>query len=369
MTAPLATKPLFSPARPARSVLVYVGLDRVGDGLMKLPFVHGLRRAFPDARITWVAGKETSVYASVLASAVHGLIDEVVEHAGIGERASELLRRPLPGRRFDLIIDTQRIFWASLSLMRVPHRAFISPAARFILSSRRPPAGYRYPRSMLRQMLDLLELASAQRVETPAGLAIALDARYVQEAECALPAGPCYVGIAPGAGGGSKCWPLERFMSVGKTMANTGRTPVFILGPREDGWRQQIAGAVPDARFPLQETGGHGFAPELTIALATRFTAALANDSGTGHMFAAAGIPMVSLFGSTVPEKFAPMTPRLIVLKAPDFGGREVDRIPEAAVCDALEALLQERGWGAGRSPRDQMTHASATATSPNANE
>ncbi len=369
MTAPLATRPLFSPAQPARSVLVYVGLDRVGDGLMKLPFVHGLRRAFPDARITWVAGKETSVYASVLASAVHGLIDEVVEHAGIGERASELLRRPLPGRRFDLIIDTQRIFWASLSLMRVPHRAFISPAARFILSSRRPPAGYRYPRSMLRQMLDLLELASAQRVETPAGLAIALDARHVQEAERALPAGPCYVGIAPGAGGGSKCWPLERFMSVGKTMANTGRTPVFILGPREDGWRQQIAGAVPDARFPLQETGGHGFAPELTIALATRFTAALANDSGTGHMFAAAGIPMVSLFGSTVPEKFAPMTPRLIVLKAPDFGGREVDRIPEAAVCDALEALLQERGWGAGRSPRDQMTHASATATSPNANE
>ena len=54
-------------AMQPESVLVHVGLDRVGDGLLKLPFVRGLRRAFPSARITWLAGKETSVYANVLA--------------------------------------------------------------------------------------------------------------------------------------------------------------------------------------------------------------------------------------------------------------------------------------------------------------
>ena len=48
------------------TILVYVGLDLMGDGLMKLPFVRALRNAFPDARITWLAGKGRTVYAHEL---------------------------------------------------------------------------------------------------------------------------------------------------------------------------------------------------------------------------------------------------------------------------------------------------------------
>ena len=133
--------PVEMPDQPPNSVLVYVGFDRIGDGLLKLPFVRGLRLAFPDARITWLAGKEDSVYAGVLADLAKGQIDEVIEHAGIGVKPGELLRRipksPLDGRRFDLIIDTQRTLWTSLSLWRVAHGTFISPAARFLLSSKK----------------------------------------------------------------------------------------------------------------------------------------------------------------------------------------------------------------------------------------
>ena len=38
-------------------ILVYVGLDLVGDGLMKLPFARLLRANWPDARVVWCAGK------------------------------------------------------------------------------------------------------------------------------------------------------------------------------------------------------------------------------------------------------------------------------------------------------------------------
>ena len=118
-------------SNPPDSVLVYVGFDRIGDGLLKLPFVRGLRAAFPSARITWLAGREDSVYAGVLADLAHGLIDEIIENAGIGLSFGELFhglsKSPLGGRRFDLIIDTQRIFWTSLSLKRVPLDAFIPP--------------------------------------------------------------------------------------------------------------------------------------------------------------------------------------------------------------------------------------------------
>lgn len=330
---------------PVESVLVYVGFDRVGDSLLKLPFVRGLRRAFPEARITWVAGVETSVYAGVMASTAAGLIDEVIENAGIGQSPLELLRgRPkgrLAGRRFDLVIDTQRIFWTSLSLWRVPHGQFISPAAGFLLSAKKPRPGYRFPRTMQRQLLDLLELASGKEFPTPRTLALDLDAGLKAAAAKLLPAGPRYLGIAPGSGGPPKCWPLGNFIALAREQSARGLTPVFLLGPKEKDWRDEIAAALPGALFPLQdEAAGRafGFSPLFTIALGQRLALALSNDSGAGHMFAVAGRPVVILYGPTRPDKFQPMTESLVAVRAQDFGGREMRLIPVAAVAKALDA-------------------------------
>ncbi len=322
------------------SVLVYVGLDRVGDGLLKLPFVRGLRKAFPDAHITWLAGKETSVYASVLAPLVEGFLDEVIEYAGIGLHPSELLRKPLTGRRFDLVIDSQKIFWASLSLWRIPHKTFISPAARFLLSSKKPPKGYKFPKSMQRQLLDLLELASGETFPTPSGLDLHPSPRYRVDALKLLPVGAEYVGFAPGSGGKPKCWDLENFIRLAQAQADQGRIPVFFLGPQEPEWMAPVRARVASSLFPLQQKN-NGFDPLFTIALAERMSASVSNDSGVGHMIALAGKPLVSLFGPTVPEKFMPMSERLTIIEAKDFGGREMARIPYATVAEALgEAVV-----------------------------
>src|SRR5260370_17062812 len=87
-------------------ILVYSGLELLGDGVMKLPFVRALRRCFPTAHITWLAGKGKTVYAGTLAPLVRDCLDEVIEEAGIGSKAAERLRRPLPGRRVHLRIST-----------------------------------------------------------------------------------------------------------------------------------------------------------------------------------------------------------------------------------------------------------------------
>ena len=337
---------------PPTSVMVYVGLDRVGDGLLKLPFARGLREAFGDARITWAAGKETSVYAGVMAPLVAGLLDEVIVHAGIGLHPSELLGRPLDGRRFDLVIDTQRILWASLSLWRVPHKTFISPAARFLLSSKKPQPGYRFPKSMQRQLLDLLEIAAGRPFPSPARLDLDLDAGLHADAARLLPDGPVYVGMAPGSGGPPKCWPLENFIALAGAQVERGRAPVFLLGPQELEWTARLREAVPQALFPLQADGieaAHGFSPLFTIALAKRLALAVSNDSGVNHMLAIAGAPMVSLYGVTTPDKFPPMGEDIAFLHAGDFGGREMKFIPVNAVIDAADAALA--GGGSSSAP------------------
>jgi len=319
------------------SILVYVGLDLVGDGVMKLPFLASLRALYPKARITWLAGQGGTVYAGVLAPLVSGLIDEVIDDAGIGVKASELLRRPLKGRAFDLVIDTQRRVMTSLILKRIKHQTFISAAADWRFSDRLPLSGRHKRPSMLGQMMALLEAAAGLVPPVPPRLKI--DKKLLTAAKRRLPDGPTYVGLAPGAGGKHKCWPLERYIAVGEELTAKGHQPVFFIGPAERQWEAAIRARLPNALLPLADKDQ----PPVTIALASRLAAAVANDSGTGHMLAAGGVPLLSLFGPTAPEKFAPFTERLVIIRAQEYGGQDMAAIPQSAVIGQLEKLLTSR--------------------------
>ena len=325
-----------------RTIVVYVGLDLMGDALMKMPFVQALRETWPQARITWLAGKGKTVFSGALSPLVKGLIDEVIEDAGIGSHWSELLRRPLPGRYFDLVIDTQRRVLTTMILRRLRYDMFISGAANFLFSTQRPPPGHKKATTMIRQILDLIEVASGARVEEK--IAPLYDAESYVQATRLLPDGAAYVGLVPGAGGRHKCWPRERFVEIGRRQVARGRVPVVILGPDELSWHDELKGALREARFPLQEAPAQGIKPTplLTIALAARMAAAVSNDSGGGHLVAAGGVPLVSLWGPTVMEKWRPQTPTLITVLARSFGGTAMEAIPVDAVDEATESLLKK---------------------------
>ena len=85
------------------SVLVYSMGEVIGDGLIKLPFVAGLRAAFPQARISWCAAKGSTVYAGALKAVVERLIDEVVTDGPTGAGPFDWLPwvKPFGGRIFD----------------------------------------------------------------------------------------------------------------------------------------------------------------------------------------------------------------------------------------------------------------------------
>lgn len=340
--------PVSTRDRAFDSILVYVGLDLVGDGLIKLPFVRALRAAFPAAEIVWLAGKGRSVYAHELAPLVRGLLDLVVEEAGWGAASRDLLRPPLQGtalagRRFDLVIDTQRRVRTCLAVRRIPHRSFVSPTAGYLLSDLHPPSRFAKPPSLLRQLFELVELASGAPARP--GPLPPLDRELRELAAALLPEGPRYVGLAPGAGARHKCWPLARFLALAAGQADRGRQPVILLGPEEEAWVEQARSALPGALLPLQDPRARAFGPSplLTIALGRRLSAAVANDSGAGHMLAAADVALVSLFGPSTAEKFAPHVPRARIVRAQGFGpGDAMAQIPVGPVAEALDQLLEE---------------------------
>ena len=323
------------------TILVYSGRELMGDGFMKLPFLAALRGTWPGARITWLAGRGRSVYAGPLQALVGAYLDEVLEDAGVGASVAELLRRPLGGRPFELVIDSQRGVKTALILRRIPHRLFVSAAAGFWLSDRRPQAGYRRPPALAAQLLDLVRLAAGRAPELAPRPA--LPEVFAAAAKVALPAGGPLLGLVPGAGGRHKCWPRQRYVELAQAELKRGLRIAFILGPEEEGWLEELREAVPQALFPLQDARVAkeiAASPLLTLALGERLALALANDCGTAHMLAAAGCPLVSLFGPSSADKFAPLAPDLTILRAQDFGGSEMERIPLAAVARALAAKL-----------------------------
>jgi ADP-heptose:LPS heptosyltransferase len=116
-----------------------------------------------------------------------------------------------------------------------------------------------------------------------------------------------------------------------------------ILGPDERDWIDELRAALPEARFPLQDVridAALAASPLYTLAVGQRLTAAVANDSGTGHLLAASGCALISLFGPTAATKFAPAARRLAIVEAQTFGGSDMTAIPLGAVIDAVEGCL-----------------------------
>jgi ADP-heptose:LPS heptosyltransferase len=324
-----------------QTILIYSMGEILGDSLIKLPFVSGLREAFPSARITWCAAKGGTMFAGPLKPVVAGYIDEILTDGPTGAKPLDALPwvKPFGGRTFDLVIDTQENLRRSLVARRAVGKQgrFVSAA----LQARKPG----WPAAVVERLARLLFLASDGK-GAPRPLALS-DPDAANAARALLPTahygGPVYVGLAPGAGGQDRRWPLERYIELARRIESAGRKAVFFFGPDEAADLAIVRAAVPGALFPEKDrtdgfTGVKG--PMLAIALAGRLTAAVANDAGPGHMLAAGGAPLLSLQQDHRKAiKFRPAAQRLEVLVAEDYG-QDMAALPLDVVDAALQRLI-----------------------------
>jgi len=176
----------------------------------------GLRAAFPDARISWCAAKGETVYAGPLKAVVAGYVDEVILDGANGAKALDSLpwSRPFGGRKFDLVIDTQENLRRSGVARRGATGRFVSAA--------REARDKGWPVAVTDRLARLLALATdGQGAPTPLALT---NPDALKAAERLLPSGPTYVGLAPGAGGQDKRWPLENYLELARRIAARGWT-------------------------------------------------------------------------------------------------------------------------------------------------
>jgi len=132
-----------------------------------------------------------------------------------------------------------------------------------------------------------------------------------------------YAVFHPFASQPEKAWPAERFIAVGKHLAQSGLEAVFVAGPSDD------VTAFQQFRVLRNESLG---AVKNLLASAQIF---IGNDSGPAHIAAAFGIPVVVLFGPSNPLTWAPWKTESRVLTAPE----SISQITAEQVIAAAEAL------------------------------
>jgi heptosyltransferase-2 len=102
--------------------------------------------------------------------------------------------------------------------------------------------------------------------------------------------------VHPGAAWATKRWLAERFSELCRRLKSEGLTPVLIGGPGDAALGGEIARASGAANLV-----GRTDLEELK-SLMGRLSLFVTNDSGPMHLAAAAGVPVVAIFGATTRE-------------------------------------------------------------------
>jgi ADP-heptose:LPS heptosyltransferase len=144
--------------------------------------------------------------------------------------------------------------------------------------------------------------------------------------------------IHPGSGGDSKCWPRERFISLGQTLKRNGIVPTFLLGEVEqEKWGWNLIEEM-KREFPWYlHMGLYELAEKISRA---RFF--MGNDSGVTHLAAAMGIPVLALFGPSNDAQWSPVGPSVKILRPPAPQERNLDSLEESAVLAEVLAELRK---------------------------
>lgn len=287
-----------TPVASPRSVLVRAP-NWVGDTILSIPMLRALRARFPQATI--------------------GLTGPAAHLIAPGPWVDRLLPTPPPWprwpgwlrairrERFDLAVILPNSFQSALAirLAGVPRRiGYAADGRSWLLTEALPrPKG-------LHQAEAYLGLLSALGVASPA-LALDYPVRGETEAEAnrlwqgvGLGGKPT-VGIHLGAAfGPSKRWWPERYATLSDRLRSRHGVDVVFFG--SPGERQLWQGIEKRLDLPAPSLVGQDRL-ELLPALLRRCRVLVSGDTGAMHLAAAAGVPVVALFGPTDPRLTRPL--------------------------------------------------------------
>jgi len=300
---------------PVRHILL-VTLSNIGDAVMTTPVMAALHKKHPEAVMDIVADPRSSELFA------HCPYRNRVIHRDKqqGWRGSLALVRDLRRCHYDLIVDlrTDGLAWLLRGRRRLTRQGARRPEGhaverhmevirRYIGTAGIPPT---------RLWFDGSELEFASRVLAD------------------LP-GRRWLALGPGARWEPKRWPSGLFRELVLSRREDFDAVVLLGSAADKDCCRSIAEGL---SLPCLDLAGRTSLLE-AAALLSHMQLFIGNDSGLGHIAAAAGIPTLTLFGPGEPQRYHPWNSRGRWLQSPN---RDIRTLPVSHVADALKELLRE---------------------------
>ena len=282
----------------------------IGDVVLATAALQALRRAYPDAHITWAVGAWSKP-----AIEGHPLLDAIVD-TGPGalpvRTPGGMWRfvRQLRAGRYDLLVSLVRSPLMSIAarLSGIPNRAGIDSAGRGFGYTVRAPIDPNTPRHEAEIYLDVVRALGVDTQDCYANVPVPGDARGLMARRGIT--GPYIVvnpagGRNPGMTMDVKRYPPASLAALTERLARRlSARPVLLAGPGD----AEIVTAV-QAALNIESTALVG---ELSFgeiaASAAEARLYVGNDTGLTHYAAAAGAHTVMIMGPSDPARYAPYT-------------------------------------------------------------
>jgi heptosyltransferase-1 len=317
-----------------------VRLGAIGDIVHTVPVAAALRRSRPDWTVDWLVDRR---HERVLR--LFPVTDRTIAVDPAGSwRATVRIVRGLRATKYDAVLDAQGLLKSAV-LARLAGGArtigferqwLREPAAAWFYTEAVDATGTVHVARRNLRLLRALDVDDA-RIDTPLRVPESPVADDVAAAE-----GARYGVVNPGAGWPNKQWPPERWGHlVAELQRRHGFPWIVVWGPGEE----PLARAVEEA-----SAGAAMMAPATSVedlaALLARAAIVLAGDTGPLHLAAAAGTPIVGVYGPTDPARNGPWSSEDIC----------VSRFPECQC--GYKRRCSAASWCLGSVSVDEMAEA-----------
>lgn len=280
-----------------------------GDVVLTLPLIQQLRQLFPDAFTGFVTIPGT---ADLLSN--HPAVSEriVFDKRGADGGIAGIFRfaKKLRLGRFDTAIVPHRSLRSALVvfLAGIPRRiGFTRSAGRFLLTDvvEYDESAHEIDRNL--SLLGPLGVgAKQQRMPSlyPDYAAVEKVDQFIRAWRAGGGSGEPLVALAPGSVWATKRWPADRFAKLGRLLIRSGYG-VVLIGSREE--RAMCGELMNSAGSPNVLNGAGDFSLLESAELIRRCELIVSNDSAPVHLAGAMRVPVVAIYGATVPRfGFAP---------------------------------------------------------------
>jgi heptosyltransferase-1 len=287
--------------------ILIVKLGSIGDIVHTLPALAAIRKAMPQAEISWVVESRAS---EILRD--NPLLDRLIEvdtkALRRGLMSGETLRAPrqqlrqLRASAFDLALDFQGLL-KSATIARLSGARRVlgfsrdglrEPASRILLSESIPISKNSH---VIRKNLALASGALGILIpDDPNDFEFPIATSSIHRAEALnASAESDYAILNPGGGWPTKLWSAERFGRLADELwSHYGLHSLITHGPGEAELARTVLRSSQSGKARAVEVSLKGF-----YELAKRTQIYVGGDTGPTHLAIAAGAPIVGLFGPT----------------------------------------------------------------------